>query len=185
MPSLELHGENVAPNAKAIAMAPTRVIWRQRRVGSRRSTCEDDREGQFHTQAFERYQRYEPHIAEGLTQMFVAGVSTRHPWGKSLKPCWDLPLVPAPSAVSTRASPNNLRRGESVLCKRIGVSCTSMEYIQNSSWGQGRFHPHFNRIRRGSGWKQRGVSTAGLCRGGQRWMGLPSARSAETRSNSD
>jgi putative transposase len=35
-----------------------------------------DREGQFHTQAFERYQRYEPHIAEGLTQMFVAGAST-------------------------------------------------------------------------------------------------------------
>src|SRR6266700_6144769 len=26
-----------------------------------------DREGQFHTQAFERYSRYEPHIAEGLT----------------------------------------------------------------------------------------------------------------------
>ena|SRR5438270_10367213 len=35
-----------------------------------------DRAGQFHTQAFERYQRYEPHIAEGLTQMFVAGTST-------------------------------------------------------------------------------------------------------------
>ncbi len=35
-----------------------------------------DREGQYHTQAFERYSRYEPHIAEGLTQMFVAGVST-------------------------------------------------------------------------------------------------------------
>ncbi len=35
-----------------------------------------DREGQFHTQAFERYSRYEPHIAEGLTEMFVAGVST-------------------------------------------------------------------------------------------------------------
>ena len=35
-----------------------------------------DREGQFHTQAFDRYRRYEPHIAEGLTQMFVAGVST-------------------------------------------------------------------------------------------------------------
>jgi Transposase, Mutator family len=76
MPSSEPRGENVAPNAKAIAMAPTRVIWRLRRVGSRRSTCEDDREGQFHTQAFERYRRYEPHIAEGLTQMFVAGVST-------------------------------------------------------------------------------------------------------------
>ncbi len=35
-----------------------------------------DREGQFHSQAFERYSRYEPHIAEGLTEMFVAGVST-------------------------------------------------------------------------------------------------------------
>ena len=38
-----------------------------------------DRAAQFHTQAFERYSRYEPHIAEGLTQMFVAGTSTRHP----------------------------------------------------------------------------------------------------------
>jgi putative transposase len=35
-----------------------------------------DREGQFHTQAFERYRRYEPHIAQGLTEMFVAGTST-------------------------------------------------------------------------------------------------------------
>src|SRR5215470_533297 len=35
-----------------------------------------DREGQFHTQVFERYSRYEPHSAEGLTQMFVAGTST-------------------------------------------------------------------------------------------------------------
>jgi transposase-like protein len=35
-----------------------------------------DREGAFHTQAFEHYRRYEPQIAEGLTQMFVAGAST-------------------------------------------------------------------------------------------------------------
>jgi len=35
-----------------------------------------DREGQFHTQVFERYRRYEPHIAEGLTHMFVSGTST-------------------------------------------------------------------------------------------------------------
>lgn len=39
-------------------------------------TVPRDREGQFHTQAFERYSRYEPHIAEGLTQMFVTGTST-------------------------------------------------------------------------------------------------------------
>jgi putative transposase len=36
-----------------------------------------DREGAFHTQVFERYSRYEPQVAEGLTQMFVAGVSTQ------------------------------------------------------------------------------------------------------------
>ena len=36
-----------------------------------------DRDGDFHTQVFDRYSRYEPHIAEGLTQMFVAGVSTK------------------------------------------------------------------------------------------------------------
>ncbi len=35
-----------------------------------------DREGQFHTQVFERYSRYEPQVAQGLTEMFVAGVST-------------------------------------------------------------------------------------------------------------
>ena len=35
-----------------------------------------DREGAFHTQAFEHYRRYEPQVAEGLTQMFVAGTST-------------------------------------------------------------------------------------------------------------
>jgi putative transposase len=36
-----------------------------------------DREGYFHTQVFERYSRYEPQVAEGLTEMFVAGVSTQ------------------------------------------------------------------------------------------------------------
>jgi len=35
-----------------------------------------DREGQFHTQVFERYRRYEPQVAQGLTEMFVAGTST-------------------------------------------------------------------------------------------------------------
>lgn len=36
-----------------------------------------DRAGEFHTQVFDRYSRYEPQVAEGLTQMFVAGVSTQ------------------------------------------------------------------------------------------------------------
>jgi transposase-like protein len=34
-----------------------------------------DREGQFQTQVFERYRRYQPQIEEGVTQLFVAGVS--------------------------------------------------------------------------------------------------------------
>ena len=35
-----------------------------------------DREGQFHSQVFERFARYEPQVEEGLRDMFVAGVST-------------------------------------------------------------------------------------------------------------
>ena len=45
-----------------------------------------DREGQFHTQVFERYSRDTPQVAQGLTEMFVAGTSTRHPWGKWPRP---------------------------------------------------------------------------------------------------
>ncbi len=56
-----------------------------------------DREGQFHTQAFERYRRYEPHIAEGLTQMFVAGVST-HKVGEVAQTL--LGVAPSASAIS-------------------------------------------------------------------------------------
>jgi putative transposase len=41
------------------------------------STCEDDREGAFHSQVFERYNRNAPEVAEALTQMFVNGVSTQ------------------------------------------------------------------------------------------------------------
>jgi putative transposase len=40
-----------------------------------------DREGVFHTQVFERYNRYEPEVAEALTDMFVSGTST-HKVGK-------------------------------------------------------------------------------------------------------
>ena len=56
-----------------------------------------DREGQFHTQAFERYSRYEPHIAEGLTQMFVAGTST-HKVGEVAQTL--LGVAPSASAIS-------------------------------------------------------------------------------------
>jgi transposase-like protein len=48
-----------------------------------------DREGKFHTQLVDRYSRYEEQVAEGLTQMFVTGTSTRHPSEQSLKPFWE------------------------------------------------------------------------------------------------
>ena len=40
-----------------------------------------DRAGAFHTQVFERSARYEPEVAEALTDMFVSGTST-HRVGK-------------------------------------------------------------------------------------------------------
>ncbi len=36
-----------------------------------------DRAGAFQTQVFERYSRYEPEVAEALTDMFVSGTSTQ------------------------------------------------------------------------------------------------------------
>ena len=36
-----------------------------------------DRAGEFQTQIFDRYNRYEQQVAEGLTQMFVSGTSTQ------------------------------------------------------------------------------------------------------------
>ncbi len=56
-----------------------------------------DREGQFHTQVFERYSRYEPEVAEGLTEMFVSGTST-HKVGKVAEKL--MGVTPSASAVS-------------------------------------------------------------------------------------
>ena len=56
-----------------------------------------DREGEFHTQVFERYKRYEPEVAEALTQMFVSGVST-HKVGEVAQTL--MGVTPSASAVS-------------------------------------------------------------------------------------
>src|SRR5438874_13150093 len=56
-----------------------------------------DREGQFHTQVFERYNRYEPEVAEALTEMFVSGTST-HKVGKVADKL--MGVAPSASAVS-------------------------------------------------------------------------------------
>jgi putative transposase len=56
-----------------------------------------DREGQFHTQVFERYRRYEPQVAQGLTDMFVAGTST-HKVGEVAQTL--MGVAPSASAIS-------------------------------------------------------------------------------------
>jgi putative transposase len=56
-----------------------------------------DREGQFHTQVFERYRRYEPQVAQGLTEMFVAGTST-HKVGEVTQTL--MGVAPSASAIS-------------------------------------------------------------------------------------
>ena len=56
-----------------------------------------DREGEFHTQVFERYNRYEPEVAEALTEMFVSGTST-HKVGKVAEKL--MGVAPSASAVS-------------------------------------------------------------------------------------
>jgi putative transposase len=56
-----------------------------------------DREGQFQTQAFERYSRYEPQVAAALTEMFVSGTST-HKVGEVTKTL--LGVTPSASTVS-------------------------------------------------------------------------------------
>lgn len=56
-----------------------------------------DREGQFQTQIFERYGRYEPEVAEALTEMFVSGTST-HKVGNVAEKL--IGVAPSASAVS-------------------------------------------------------------------------------------
>jgi putative transposase len=56
-----------------------------------------DREGQFHTRVFERYRRYEPQVAQGLTEMFVAGTST-HKVGEVAETL--MGVAPSASAIS-------------------------------------------------------------------------------------
>jgi len=56
-----------------------------------------DRAGEFHTQVFERYNRYEQQVADGLTEMFVSGTST-HKVGEVAQTL--MGVAPSASAVS-------------------------------------------------------------------------------------
>src|SRR5215469_10473121 len=93
-----------------------------------------------------RYRRYEPHVAQGLTEMFVAGTSTRHPSGKWPKPCWEWHPVPVPTAGSTgmlTQQYETLRQ-----CPRprpLAQVLSGCGAFQHSPWGVDRFHHQLDR----------------------------------------
>jgi putative transposase len=81
-----------------------------------------DRAGAFHTQVFERYARYEPAVAEALTDMFVSGTSTQKV-GKVAEKL--LGVAPSASAVS-----------------RLNQALTE----QYEAWRERRLLPHYRII---------------------------------------
>lgn len=96
-----------------------------------------DRAGAFHTQVFERYGRYEPEVAEALTDMFVSGTSTQKV-GKVAEKLLGVAPVPVQSAASTTRSPSNMKRGESVGCWPTIVSSTWTASISPCAMGPKR-----------------------------------------------
>jgi len=142
-----------------------------------------DREGQFHTQAFERYSRYEPHIARSASPRCSCPARARDIRGEVAQTL--LGVAPSASTIS-----------------RLNQTLTQ----QFEAWRERRLQEHWRivyldgvhfSIRHGdqcdstiiltalgveSGRKQRGAGFTSLRRGGQRWMGVPATRSAFTRS---
>jgi putative transposase len=143
-----------------------------------------DREGHFHTQVFDRYRRYEPHIAEGLTQMFVAGTST-HKVGEVAQTLMDV----APSASTISRLNQTLTQQFEAWRERSLSEHWRILYLDGV---------HFS-IRHGDKADATIILTAlgvdleghkevlalrACARSGQRGMGLPTARSAQTWSHS-
>ena len=113
-----------------------------------------DREGQFHTQIFERYRRYEPQVARRAdTKMFVAG--NQHRQGRRSGPDAPRVLLPVPAAISLPNQdppPENLKPGVTAsLQATLAHPVPGMGvHFSISVREKGRFYHHFNRFRRRS-----------------------------------
>ena len=142
-----------------------------------------DREGNFHTQVFDRYSRYEPQLAEGLTEMFVAGVSTQKV-GEVAQTL--MGVAPSSSAVS-RLNQTLIEQFETWRERRL-LEHYRILYLDGI---------HFT-VRHGektdstiiltalgvdAGGEQRGASITSLCRRRQRRMELPLTRSPPSWGN--
>ena len=64
--------------AKASASAPPHAIWSRALAAWRTCACHEIARASSTRRSRERDLRSEPQVAEGLTQMFVSGTSTRH-----------------------------------------------------------------------------------------------------------
>ena len=89
-----------------------------------------DREGEFHSQVFERYKRYEPEVAEALTQMFVSGTST-HKVGEVAATL--MGVAPSASAVSrlnhTLTEQYATWRERPLCCWHVRLECCGSNYV--------------------------------------------------------
>ena len=116
-----------------------------------------DRAGHFHTQAFGHYSRYEPHIADGLMQMFVAGTST-HKVGEVAQTLMGVALS---ASTISRLNQSLSHQFEDLApassARALACLVSGWCTLQHPSWRQGRFNDHFDGLRSGSGRKQRGL----------------------------
>ena len=131
-----------------------------------------DRAGAFHTQVFERYGRYEPEVAEALTDMFVSGTSTKtsgQSRGKtagsgpqrqrcqSAQPCADRAVRSLARAPFARSLPHHL---------------PGWHPFYRAPWGTNGCHHDFNRAGSRFGRQPRSAGLSCLRRGRQGWLEL-------------
>jgi hypothetical protein len=152
-----------APHAKAIATAPTPVSLLTTSGRLEDLQVPRDREGQFRTQVFERYRGSEPQVAQGLTEMFVAGAST-HKAGEVAQTL--LGVAPSGSrhqSAQSRSRAAVHRLAGALPASRLPHPLSRWHPVQRASRRAGRFDHDPDSSGSGHGWKQRGVGAARLC----------------------
>ena len=141
-----------------------------------------DREGAFHTQLFDRYQRYEEQVAEGLTQMFVSGTST-HKVGEVAQTL--MGVTPSGSRVS-RLNHSLTEQFEAWRCRplltRLSRALSRWHLPGSASWRPGRPDHHFSGDGRRSGRQQRRACHPGVRPRKSRGLAVCLARPTHTRS---
>jgi len=94
-----------------------------------------DREGHFHTQVFERYRSSEPQVAQGLTEMFVAGVST-HKVGEVAQTLMGVePSASAISRLNRDLEQQFTSLSRAPIARALAYSLPGWDPFQRAPWG--------------------------------------------------